>query len=161
MDFEIKVPKKFSLTITTHNGGSHTYIENIDGIHEISNANGKITMKDVSGSVVADAINGNITVNFKKIYENATMMFTSINGNIDITFPENLKANILAGSVMGSIFTDFEIQQSNKDSQNVITKKNNTYKVDTGMSSGIINGGGADITFKTYNGNIFIRSIRH
>ena len=64
-DFEIEVPKNFSLKISTINRGN-IYVENINGAIDVSNTNGKITLKDISGSVSADALNRDIIVNFIK-----------------------------------------------------------------------------------------------
>ena len=158
IDFEVKVPSNFSVDLRTINNGD-IYVEGLSGTHEVSNTNGKITMKDVGGSVIADALNKNITVNFKSISSNTEMMFTSLNGDIDITFPSSLKANIMARSDNGNVYTDFDIQVDKAKKNTTTSKKGNVYRVkqEEGIS-GIINGGGANIIFKTLNGDVLIRS---
>jgi hypothetical protein len=158
IDFNVKVPRRFSVDLKTVNNGK-ILVEGVDGDHEVSNLNGPITMKNISGSVIADALNKDITIGFDRINATSNMMFTSLNGDLDIVFPKTLKANVMARSDNGNVYTDFEIVAS-KNSQNAIkTRSNGVYKVkrEKGVS-GTINGGGPDMTFKTMNGDILIRS---
>lgn len=158
VQFEIQVPRNFSVDLKTINGKA-ILVDNVDGTHEASNTNGKISMTNVGGSVVADALNENITVSFRRITSNTTMAFTSLNGDVDITFPNDLKANIRAKSEFGNVYTDFEIAIDRTQSKSESTKKNGVYKVVNKKGVyGSINGGGSEITFKTLNGDIMIRS---
>jgi DUF4097 and DUF4098 domain-containing protein YvlB len=159
-DFEIEVPKNFSLKISTINRGE-IYVENVNGTMDISNLNGRITLKDISGSVSADALNKDIIVNFMKVTPNVAMAFSSMNGDIDITFPKTLKADIKVKSDRGEIYTDFDLKA--KPSKAKITKGNNSkgnaynVKVEKWII-GSINGGGPEILFKNFNGDVIIRA---
>ena len=159
-DFEIKVPKNFSLKISTINNGN-IFVENVNGTMDISNINGKITLKDISGSVSADALNKDILVNFINVTPNVAMAFSSLNGDIDITFPKNIKADIKVKSDRGEIFTNFDLKE--KPSEAKVTKGNNqkgnayNVKVEKWII-GSINGGGAEILFKNFNGDVIIRA---
>jgi DUF4097 and DUF4098 domain-containing protein YvlB len=159
-DFEIEVPKNFSLKISTINSGD-IFVENINGTIDVSNINGKITMKDISGSVSADALNKDIKINFVEVTPNVAMAFSSLNGDIDITFPKTIKANIKVKSDRGEIYTDFDLKA--KPSKAKVTKgdnkKGNAYTVKLEKwITGSINGGGAEILFKNFNGDVIIRS---
>lgn len=159
-DFEIKVPKKCSLKLSTLNDG-FIKVVGVSGVIEVSNINGKITLKDISGSVSADALNEDIVVNFLKVTPNTAMAFSNLSGNIDVTFPKNIKANVKLKSDMGEIYTDFNIKSS-KQKQKVKRKnasKEGTYSVHVEKwILGTINGGGAELLFKNFNGDIVIRS---
>lgn len=159
-DFEIQVPKNFSLKISTTNRGD-IYVENVNGTMDISNTNGKITLKDISGSVSADALNRDIVANFIKVTPDVAMAFSTLNGDIDITFPKTIKADIKVKSDRGEIYTDFDLKA--KPSKAKITKddqgKGNAYRVKVEKwITGSINGGGAEILFKNFNGDVIIRS---
>lgn len=159
-DFEIQVPKNFSLKLSTVNRGD-IYVENVNGTIDITNTNGKITLKDISGSVSANTVNRDITVNFIKVTPNVAMAFSSLNGDIDITFPKTIKANVKVKSDRGEIYTDFDLKA--KPSKAKITKgeskKGNAYSVKVEKwITGAINGGGAEILFKNFNGDVIIRS---
>lgn len=158
IDFEIKVPKNFSLNIKTVNKGD-IYVENVQGEFEVSNTNGAITMKDISGSVIADAMNKDIVVSFLSVSNNP-MAFSNFNGDIDVTFPGNFKAMIKAKTQQGEIFTDFNLDLKSSDKPTV-TKKDGSgvYKVSRNeWVSGTLNGGGQEVQFQTYNGDILIRN---
>ena len=118
-------------------------------------------MKDISGSVSADALNKDIKINFVEVTPNVAMAFSSLNGDIDITFPKTIKANIKVKSDRGEIYTDFDLKA--KPSKAKVTKgdnkKGNAYTVKLEKwITGSINGGGAEILFKNFNGDVIIRS---
>ena len=157
LDFRITVPQDFSLKLKTINLG-HITVANVNGEHEISNLNGGITMTDISGSVIADALNKTIIVKFKTINPEASMAFTSLNGDVDVSFPSSLKATIDAESEFGDVYSDFTIV-ANKTQAKSSKGNNGVYKVTRKKGiTGTVNGGGATISFKTLNGDIMIRS---
>lgn len=159
-DFEIEIPKNFSLKLSTNNSGD-IYVENVNGIMDVSNLNGKITLKDISGAVSADALNKDIIVNFISVTPNTPMAFSSLNGDIDITFPKSFKADVKIKSERGDIFTDFDLN-TKKSKADIIKSKEgdgNSYKIKVEKwITGTINGGGAELLFKNYNGDVILRS---
>lgn len=156
-NLEIKVPKNFSLKLSTINNGDID-VQGVNGELEISNVNGKITLLEISGSASADTTNGDVKVVFKSV-ANEGMAFSSFNGNVDVTFPNSLKANVKLKSEMGDIFTDFDMAV---EKQKPVVDKNTsggTYKVNIEQwVNGKINGGGAEMLFKTFNGDVILRS---
>lgn len=156
-NLEIKVPTNFSLKLSTINNGNID-VQGVNGELEISNVNGEITLLNISGSASADTTNGDIKVVFESI-KNTGMAFSSFNGDVDVTFPNSLKADVKLKSDMGEIFTDFEMAVNK---QKPVVDKNTsggTYKVKIEQwVNGKINGGGAEMLFKTYNGDIILRS---
>jgi hypothetical protein len=160
IDFEIKVPVNFSLKVSTVNRG-FIEVSNIKGAIEVSNVNGKITLKDIRGSVSADTVNGDIVANLLKVTPKTAMAFSNLNGKLDITLPKSIKANVKIKSDRGEIFTDFDLQS--KPQKAKVTKgkasKNGVYKVKVeNWITGSINGGGPEISFKTFNGDIILRA---
>ncbi|MGI9551537.1 MAG: DUF4097 family beta strand repeat-containing protein [Aurantibacter sp.] len=158
VDFEIRVPENFSLDLRATNDGN-IKVEGVKGEMEISNLNGAISLLNIGGSVIADALNKNIVVTFDEVYENTPMAFTSLNGNLDITFPDDFAANIKARTENGEIFTDYEIKMDQDVEQNERKSSSGVYKVTVDKwVTGTINGGGAELLFKTLNGDILIRA---
>jgi len=160
VDFEIKVPVNFSLKVSTVNNG-FIAVTNVKGAIEVSNVNGKITLKDITGSVSGDTVNGDIIANLLKVTPNTAMAFSSLNGKLDVTFPKSMKANLKLKSDRGEIFTDFNLQS--KPQKAKVTKgkssKGGVYKVKVeNWIVGSINGGGPEISFKTFNGDIILRA---
>jgi len=157
-NLEIKVPLNFSLKLGTVNQGNIT-VKKVNGEFEITNVNGEITVEDVSGSVSADTVNGDIKVNFLSVTNGSSMAFSSMNGDLEVTFPKSVKADLKLKSEQGDIFTDFEMAV---DKQKPVVDKNTSggkYKVKIEQwVNGKINGGGPEMLFKTFNGDIIIRS---
>ncbi|PRX57664.1 DUF4097 family beta strand repeat-containing protein [Flagellimonas meridianipacifica] len=157
-NLEIKVPRNFSLKLSTVNDGN-IFVTGVNGEMEISNVNGEITLEGVSGSASTDTVNGDIKVNFKSITTDANMAFSSLNGDVDITFPSSLKADVKAKSDMGEIYTDFDMAVSANQPEVSDNRSSGTYKVKIEQwVRGKINGGGPEMLFKTFNGDVYIKS---
>ena len=84
--FTIEVPAKTNLEVSTVNGGEIT-VEGVDGEIEVGNVNGGITMTRVAGSVVAHTTNGGVKVSLTRVTPQKPMAFTTLNGDVDVTFP--------------------------------------------------------------------------
>ncbi|OGU32044.1 MAG: hypothetical protein A2X67_08650, partial [Ignavibacteria bacterium GWA2_55_11] len=106
----VNVPSLTSAKLSLINGDD-IIVEGITGELEVSCTNGGITMKNVGGSVVANAINGNLSATMTTVAPGKPMSFTSLNGDIDVTFPPDIKANVsLKADMQGEIFTDFDVK---------------------------------------------------
>ncbi|MDO1447129.1 DUF4097 family beta strand repeat-containing protein [Rhodocytophaga aerolata] len=157
IDLVVRVPKNFSLELEAINQGN-IQVEGVNGAMEISNVNGKITLTNVSGSVVANTVNGDITVTFREVTPNTPMAFTTLNGNVDISFPGNAKFNTKIKSDRGDIFTDFDMAVDNSKPKVEQKSSSGTYRVSIDeWVYGKINGGGPEMLFKNMHGNIYIR----
>lgn len=157
----IKVPSTLSsLKVNAVNDGDVT-ISNVSGEMEINNVNGSITMKDVSGSVVANTVNGPVVVTLKSINPQAPMAFSTLNGNVDVTFPATLKSSVKLKTDQGGIFTDYEIAVDNTSSQVKKTSEGHMYRMTVDQwVYGKINGGGPEMMMKTMTGNIYVRKAK-
>ncbi|MEO1484715.1 MAG: DUF4097 family beta strand repeat-containing protein [Bacteroidota bacterium] len=159
VNFDIQVPKRFSLKLSTVNNGDIKVV-GVDGELEISNVNGEITLEQVSGSASADTVNGDVTVGFVKITEDTPMAFSSLNGDLEITFPKSLKAHIKAKSDQGLIYTDFDMKVADRKPEVKKSSSGSVYQVKVEKwVRGDINGGGPEMLFKTFNGDIFVKSL--
>lgn len=157
-DFEIKVPYNFSLKLSTVNNGD-VEVSGVTGDMEISNVNGSITLENVEGAVSADTTNGVVKVDFKTIDNSANMVFSSFNGNVEVIFPKTLKANIKAKSDMGDVYTDFDMVLIESKPEVDKRQGSGSYKVTMEQwVRGKINGGGPELLFKTFNGDILIKA---
>ncbi len=159
IDLNIKVPRKFALKISAVNEGDVT-VENVSGNIETRNVNGNIYLKNVSGAVSANTTNGDVIVNLLEVNPNTPMAFTTFNENVDVTFPANIKANIKVKSDQGDVYSDFDIDIDKNPKKIDVTasKEKGMYKIKKDeWTYGKINGGGAEILMKTFNGNVYIR----
>ena len=159
IDLTIQVPTSTSIKASTINDGD-IEISDVKGDMEVSNTNGSITMNRISGSVVADAINNPIKVTFTSVDPAKSMSFSSLNGDLDITFPSTIKANLSMKDEQGEIFSDFDIKMTNSSvkSEDSSEKHKGKYRVKMEkMMTGAINDGGPEYQFKNFNGDILIR----
>jgi DUF4097 and DUF4098 domain-containing protein YvlB len=153
----IQVPVQTSVTVKTLSG-KELLIENISGEIEANNMNGVVNIVNVSGSVVAHSMNGKVTASLNTVTAGKAMSFSSFNGNVDVTLPGSVKANVKLKTDRGDMFTDFDIKLNPTSPPTTTTEKNGKrVRVRADRSTiGTINGGGPEIQFTSYNGDILI-----
>lgn len=159
VDMVIQVPVNSSLKLNTMNDGDIT-VTGVKGDVEVSNLNGNIAIKDVEGSVVADAMNGDIDVVFTGVDAKKSNSFSSMNGEIDVTLPAAARATLKLKADQGEIYSDFDMKLdvATEDYRGGGKGKDGKYKVTIEkVMTGVLNGGGADMTFNNFNGDIYIR----
>jgi DUF4097 and DUF4098 domain-containing protein YvlB len=159
IDLTISVPVHSSLSLHTVNDGDIS-VSNVDGELDVNDVNGSVTLSGVSGTVVAHALNGKVLVTFNRVNPGKPMAFSSLNGDIDVTFPADLKANLVISSDRGEVFSDFDVALSPRAPQEVppARSEDGRYRVKIDKTvRGAINGGGQEIQFRNFNGNIYIR----
>ncbi len=150
----IKVPRNSSIEVHTMDDGS-IYVNSINGVIEANNLNGDlIELVNISGTVLANCLNGDIFVSMTSVDPENPMSFQAMNGDIEVEFPQDLKASINLRCGHGEVYTDFETLELKN------TLKREEYDTGAGytkLSEGILNGGGMEIKFYTMNGDIIIR----
>lgn len=155
VDFDIKVPRNFSLKLKSLDNGI-VEIFNINGEIEVEDANGDITLENISGSAVLSSVYGKISAVFREVNPNSPMMFTSFEGDITITFPAAINARLKMKSEKGEILSDFDIKPVKR--QSVVTRVENSriYSLEDWVV-GSINTEGPEYIIKNYNGDIYLR----
>lgn len=160
IDLTITVPRHSSLSLHSVNDGN-IVVSDVDGEMDVNNTNGQVTLNHIGGSAVVSALNGRILVTFNRVEPQKSMAFSSLNGDIDVTFPPDTKANLSMHTDNGEIYSDFDIQVQTSAPQQTVDDdrgKGGHYRVriDKNMRA-TLNGGGPEIRFKGFNGNIYIR----
>ncbi len=152
----ITVPPDTSLHLRSTNGSLSA-----DGIHgeiEASSTNGSIHLTAISGTVVADTTNGSITVTMDRVDPGKPIAFSSQNGNVDVTLPADLKANLKLRSFHGEIWSDFEMKLSPGQATTTKGDANGPFKVEFDRTIyATINGGGTEASFRSFNGKVMVR----
>ena len=160
IDLNLQVPNQTSLKLSCINSGD-IRVEDVIGDIEVKNINGEISLLGVSGSVVAYAHNKRLVVTLDQVDPEKVMSFGTFNDDVDITLPADLKAKVKIKSDRGSVYSDFNIERIENPEKIIernTRKKDGRYEVRIENTFyGIINGGGPEFTFKSYNGDIFIR----
>ena len=160
VDLVISVPRKSSLELKCLNGGD-IYVEHVDGDIDANNLTGKVTLKNVSGSVLAHSLNGEVFVTLDRIDPSKPMSFSTMNGDIDVTLPDNFRGNLRMKTDHGEIFSDFDVK-IDSGGGGITTadgkQKDGTYHLRFDRTlRGTVNGGGPEFQFTSFNGQIYIR----
>ena len=156
INLEVEVPMRTKLRVSIVDGG--ITVDGVDGEMEINTVDGGIMLMNVGGSVVAHAVDGNINAIVARVAPQAPMAFTSLNGDIDVTLPAAVKANLRLRSDQGDVFTDFDVQVIAGASANRTQQRNGRVRIDVNRSIyGTVNGGGPDFELRTFDGNIYVR----
>jgi len=160
IDVTVSVPVHTSLKLRAVNDGD-IVVTGVNGELDVDDINGAVTLNNVSGSVVAHALNGHVYATLTRVEPQKAMAFSSLNGDIDVTFPADLKANVSIRSDRGDVFSDFDVQLKAAASQPVVEDsrgKGGKYRVKIDKTvHGTINGGGPEIQFTNFQGQIYIR----
>jgi DUF4097 and DUF4098 domain-containing protein YvlB len=160
IDVTVSVPVHTSLKLRAVNDGD-IVVTGVDGELDVDDINGSVTLNNISGSAVAHALNGHLYATFTKVDPQKAMAFSSLNGDVDVTFPADLKANVSIRSDQGDVFSDFDVQLKTASAQPVVEDgrgHGGKYRVKIDKTiHGTINGGGPEIQFRNFQGKIYIR----
>jgi len=160
VDLTLQVPTATSLKLSCLNDGS-IMVEKVEGEIEANNLNGSVTLTHVSGVVIAHSLNGEVLTQMDKVTPDKPMSFSTLNGEIDVTLPPDIKAKVKLETENGAIYSDFEIGLDRNPRPPAVEdgrKQGGRYRIEFPKGVvGSINGGGSDIHFKTLNGNIHVR----
>lgn len=163
VDVSMKVPFKTSMELSAHHNGT-IKVDNVIGDLEVQNHHGPIYLTDVSGSVVANSHHGEIKVTFKQVDPEKPMAFSSYHGDIDVSLPPSVKANVILKTEQGEVYSDFEIKKIEKAAKRIeenSREKDGKYKIRIERAFyGTINGGGPEFQFSNYHGDIILRKSK-
>lgn len=158
VDLAITVPVHTSLSVKTVGNGSIS-VNGVDGDIDITEVNGTITLTNVSGSAVAHTINGRLEATFNRLTPGKPVALSSMNGDIDVTFPPDAKATLNLHADRGGVYSDFDVQFVHSGGPSTTEDSEDGRHHHMRMMGGAhatINGGGADVQLSNFNGNIYI-----
>jgi hypothetical protein len=158
-DLDIQVPVASSLEIQSSMDGA-VVVEGVSGEVDINNINGPVTLRNVSGTILVHTVNGDIEAGLTRLAPDKPLSFSTMNGDIDVTLPADVRANLKMKSEQGDIYSDFDINMTRQPAQSEPSEKTDQgkYRITFDKSLlGTINGGGQEISFTTFRGDIYIR----
>jgi hypothetical protein len=157
LEYTLKVPYKVNLRVSTINKGS-IEIKDVTGALKVNNINGPITIVNAKGTTDARTVNGNMIINYVSAPPEASS-YSTINGRVEVTYPANFAANLQFKSMNGQFFTDFADTEV-LPAQVLVTqdKKADGTRYKLNKNTQIrIGAGGKLFKFETLNGNIYIK----
>jgi Putative adhesin len=106
-DFDIVVPRSTSVIVANSVHGDLD-CSDLTGDIEVRSMHGDVKLEDVSGGALVETVSGEIKVDVKSLAPSRPLSFTSMNGEITIHVPADLKAGIRFRTHRGVILTNFD-----------------------------------------------------
>lgn len=145
----IHLPKYINMSVKSL-ANNEIYIDGFSAEIEAINHHGATVLSNITGPIVAENGNGNITVIFSTLNQSYPMSIIADNGDIDISMPSDAATTISAKTPRGEFYSDFDIELINENN----TRKNNR------SVKGKINKGGIEINIQNLKGNIYLRQLK-
>ena len=141
VSYEIHVPRKTNLDLSTNNGG--ITIENVDGRIEFEANNGGVTLTNLAGAVRGSTTNGGLEVDLVGDKWNGEGLdVRTSNGGIEMNIPANYSAQLETGTVNGGMDIGFPITVQGRLNRRLTTQLGN---------------GGPLVRVVTTNGGVVLR----
>jgi hypothetical protein len=140
VSFEVSVPAKHALTLSTTNGG--VSIKDVQGQIAFETTNGGVTLTNVNGDVRGHTQNGGVRVQLSgDAWIGQGLDVGTHNGGIQLAAPESYSAHLDVGTTNGGLRCDFPV----------------TVQGDLGRElSADIGRGGAVVKLRTVNGGVSV-----
>ena len=149
-----RVPRRAKLDLSTVNDGE-IIVRDIIGDLQLENVNGPITATNINGTVIAESVNAPVSVGLAAVAPGGATSVSTLNGDITLTLPSNVKTELHVDSGRGEINSDFELDI--KPAKPLIERNEHRGGVSVKMEDVVVatvNGGGPVIRIKTFNGDI-------
>jgi hypothetical protein len=155
-DFSLQVPEQTNLILKTVNDGD-ILVKNVKGEFTVRNVNGHIELQDIAGPTSCKTVNGRIRAAFRE-NPTAACTFTTVNGDLDVSFGPKLAADFQLKTLNGEIYTDYPDTTYLPDKPAAEhSQQNGRYIYHSNRSQGVrIGAGGPEIKMETLNGDIVI-----
>jgi len=141
VSYELMVPRNSNLALETTNGGIS--ITDVHGEIEFDATNGGISLTGLAGDVQGSTTNGGLTIELEGDRWNGKGLdVRTTNGGIEMRLPEGYSAELVTGTVNGSIHLGFPIMVEGTVGKRIKTS---------------LGEGGAPIKATTTNGGVKIR----
>jgi hypothetical protein len=156
VDFDILVPRSFSLSIASQDNGQITIL-GTDGEIEARNPNGSINAENITGPVVLNTVFGKSRVVFSRVPTGKLSMIKSYDGDVEIVLPGGSSADFSLKTARGEIFTDLDLKTVKRETK-VSTERNKRIYEQEEWFRAKLNKGGTEFIISTYYGNISLKS---
>ena len=153
-DFELQVPAGIEIELSTVTDGEIS-VAGVHGDFDVSNVNGGIEMTGLRGSGSIHTVNGPILADFSRS-PSAVSDFKTVNGNVEVSFPHDLSADLELTTQFGELWTEFDIESLPVQPTTRETRGGKTV-IKAGGPLVRIAQGGPRLSFETLNGDVLIR----
>jgi Toastrack DUF4097 len=157
-DIQLRVPRRAAVDASTVNEGD-VVVTGVQGGFELKNVNGDVQLDGARGGGSVTTVNGKITVAFERAPPEPTA-FKTVNGDIEVVFPADLAATLEFDTFHGDIWTDFDVEAVTRPPTTVPAPQRGFRQMSTPRPSRFrVGAGGQTHSFKTLNGDIYVRKV--
>lgn len=151
----IQVPRDVRVRLCTVNG-AEAIVDGTQGDFDVSNVNGRIVLRGMRGSGRASTVNGGIEAVFDAAPRTESL-FKTVNGDITVTLPRDLSADLRVKTFRGGIYTDFDTveQAVEREPSRRPGQPRFVYRP-RGFTNYRVGKGGPELSFETLNGEVRI-----
>lgn len=147
--YRIKVPKGVMVKYENSSIHGEDFIaSNLSNEIEVKTHGGSITLRNVTGPIVASSVHGGIDVIYSNVNQQLPSSIASVHGDVDVSIPTGTKADMRISTQWGEVYSDLDIQVEAKDGMKVYGAK---------KINGKLAGGGVDIAVSSTHGNVYLR----
>ena len=139
VDYVIHVPRTARVSVENVNG--RVEVSGVAAQVEASTVNGSVEVREAAGEVEASAVNGSVEASLTRVDPEGRSRLHATNGSVRLTLPADANAEIDAGTVNGSVGSDFDLEGGSKTRRKL---------------AGRIGTGGARFDLGTVNGSVNI-----
>ena len=134
--------------------GETVEMTGVAGDFDVTNVNGAISLSGLRGSGSATTVNGAVKASFTSAPREPSL-FKTVNGDVTVSFPGDLSANLRLKTFHGGLFTDFDVETlvqqpdtaGERRGTRVVYRSNRYTLVRAGQ-------GGPEMTLETLNGDV-------
>jgi hypothetical protein len=142
VEFHVSVPKGVNVAVNTMNGD--VTVDGATADVDAGTVNGEVDVATSGGRARATNVNGGVRARLGRLESDASMQFTTVNGNVTVEFSGDSGADLEMETVNGSLNTNFEMTLVGR-----LDPKH--------LRSHVGRPGGPRIRLQTVNGNVEIR----
>ena len=153
----VAAPRTTRLQLEITDGGEIS-VRGVNGEVDVVNRNGSVELDGLGANAVVDARNGSIVASFDTVDPELPMSFSTLNGSIDVTVPDDVAADLRIRHNYGGVESDFLL--FDRAGKSVAADLDTLDPGATRVLQAEINGGGPRYDFFTANGTVYLRKGR-
>lgn len=152
-DVLVRMPRDARLTINSIMEGS-IRVDDIHGELEIQATNGAVEVNGIRNAAAIHAHADDLTATIASTDLPGPLVFSSWAGDVDLSMPADLRANLRWRTNYGDVLTDLDV--SNVETVMEREESEDGARLE-GFTQGRLNGGGSEVSVTTFAGDIVLR----
>lgn len=155
-DYVIRIPYGTLVDVSTVNDGD-VKVSDTKASVQACNVNGSVILENIPAVTLASTVNGDVECEIlENPVENCT--FHTINGDMKISYPSGLSADVSYEAMHGDFYTNFDVKilPASVEKTEESTRESTIYKIEKNPKFRI-GKGDVEMRFKTINGNMILK----